>query len=315
MTVDVLILFHAVLKTAIPIAAGFIAAKLGMFDGEFSKKISALILKICQPVLIITSIMSVEYSRENLMTGLSVLLATLVAHLIMFAAAFGASRPIKDRKERAVSEYCMIFANAGFFGFPVVKSIYGDVGLFWGGFYYIIFNAALWSYGQFVFSRGADDGKINWKKILLNAGTVPCAAGFILYLTRIRIYAPVFEAFQTLGDICAPVSMMIIGAMLARTKLKKLVTTGSTWYSAALRLVVFPLICGLSVKLLGFGNDISMFIVIMTSLPMATASAMFADTYDVMPELAARNVGVSTLLSVGTIPLTAWLASLLMNLF
>ena len=174
MTVDVLILFHAVLKTAIPIAAGFIAAKLGMFDGEFSKKISALILKICQPVLIITSIMSVEYSRENLMTGLSVLLATLVAHLIMFAAAFGASRPIKDRKERAVSEYCMIFANAGFFGFPVVKSIYGDVGLFWGGFYYIIFNAALWSYGQFVFSRGADDGKINWKKILLNAGTVPC---------------------------------------------------------------------------------------------------------------------------------------------
>ncbi len=315
MTVDVLILFHAVLKTAIPIAAGFIAAKLGMFDGDFSKKISALILKICQPVLIITSIMSVEYSRENLMTGLSVLLAALIAHIIMFVAAFGASRPIKDRKERAVSEYCMIFANAGFFGFPVIKSIYGDTGLFWGGFYYIIFNSAVWSYGQFVFSRGSDDGKISWRKMLLNAGTIPCVAGFILYLTRIKIYAPVFESLRMLGDVCTPVSMMIIGAMLARTTFKKLVTTGSTWYSTALRLIVFPLICGLTVRLLGFGADISMFIVIMTSLPIATASAMFGEEYDVMPELAARNVGVSTLLSIGTVPLTAWIASMIMNLF
>ncbi|MBQ7603875.1 MAG: AEC family transporter [Clostridia bacterium] len=315
MKVDVLILFHAVLRTSIPIAAGFIAAKLGMFDGDFSKKISALILKICQPVLIISSIMSVEYSRENLMTGLTVLLAALVAHVIMFGAAFGASRPIKNRKERAVSEYCMIFANAGFFGFPVVKSIYGDTGLFWGGFYYIVFNAALWSYGQFVFSRGSDSGKISWRKILLNAGTIPCVGGFILYLTRIRIYQPVFEAFRTLGDICTPISMMIIGAMLARTSLKKLLGTGSTWYTVALRLIVFPILCGLSVKLLGFGNDVSTFIVIMTSLPVATASAMFGETMDVMPDLAARNVGISTLLSIGTVPLTVWLASLIMNLF
>ncbi len=300
---DFLTLFHAVLSILIPVLIGYGAIKAKIIGDETAHALSTIVLKICNPFLLLTSVLGIEYSNENLRSGLLVLLLSLIVHAAGALLAFLATCRLKDQRVRRVCELEMVFANCGFFGFPLLKVVYGDIGLFWGGFYCIVFNILLWSYGVFVLSRANREFKIRLTKIFINGGTVPCILGLSLYFLRIPVYPPVLESLKTIGSVCTPLSMLFIGTMIAKIPLKRLVMTPMTYYVAFVKLIMMPLGAAVLLKLLGFSLEFATFGALMASLPTAAATAMFAETYDIEPVFASQNVGVNTLITLLTIPL------------
>ncbi len=312
MAPDILTLFHAVLSILIPVLIGYIAIKAHIIKEETSSALSTIVLKVCNPFLLLTSVLGIEYSRENVRSGLLVLLLSFIVHIMGAAIAFFATFRLKDQKARRVCEIGMVFANCGFFGFPLLKAVYGDIGLFWGGFYCIVFNIFIWSYGVFVLSRANPDFKIRLTKIFINGGTVPCVIGLLFYFLQIPVYPPVLESLKTIGSVCTPLSMLFIGTMIARLPLKKLVTTPLTYYTAFVKLVVLPICAGVLLKLLGFPPEFATFGALMASLPTAAATAMFAETYDIHPTFASQNVGVDTVMTLLTVPLVMQLVNFIL---
>lgn len=73
MKLDITTLFDSALIMFIPVLAGIAAARLGYFKDGFSKKLSAFVLNIAQPFMLVTSMLGLEYSEENLRSGLVVL--------------------------------------------------------------------------------------------------------------------------------------------------------------------------------------------------------------------------------------------------
>ena len=282
MKLDITTLFDSALIMFIPVLAGIAAARLGYFKDGFSKKLSAFVLNIAQPFMLVTSMLGLEYSEENLRSGLVVLLAAVIVHAAAALAALLSTCRIRDQKVRRVSEFCMIFSNCGFFGFPLLKAVYGDIGVFWGGFYVTVFNIVMWTYGV-----------------------------FILSILRFRFYQPVYHSMELIGSTCTPLSMIIIGGMIAEIPVKRLISEPHVYYTSFIHLVVLPVVSGLVLKLFGFPREIAIFGALMMSLPSAAASAMFAESYDIRPDLAAQTVGISTLLSVGTVPLIMQLVNVL----
>ena len=309
MTIDIEILFNSLLKMMIPVVVGAVAAKIGFFKGDFSKKFSDIVMKVCQPFLIVTSIISIEYSEDNLKSGLTMLLLSFAIHAFMMLIAFLCTFKISDQRMRRVSEFAMIFANIGFFGVPLVRELFGNLGVFWAGFYLIPFNVLIWSYGIFILSRANPELKIKPVKIFINAGTVPCFIGFILFILRVRIYAPVLDSMTQIGAACTPLSMFIVGAMLVNIPIKRLLFTKETWLVILVKNLVIPLGVGVLMRLFGFSREISYFCALMASLPTAAATAMFAESYDIRPDLAAQSVGLTTVISLGTTPFAIWLLS------
>ncbi len=312
MVPDFLTLFHTVLSILIPVLIGYVASKARLIKEEASSAISSVVLKICNPFLLLTSVLSIEYSKENVRSGLLVLLLSLIVHGMGAAIAFLTTFRLKDQKARRVCEIGMIFANCGFFGFPLLKTIYGDIGLFWGGFYCIVFNILIWSYGVFILSRANPDFKIRLTKIFINGGTIPCSIGLLLYFLRIPVYPPVLTSLKTIGEVCTPLSMLFIGTMIARLPLKKLVTTPLTYYTAFVKLVVLPICAGILLKLLGFSLELATFGALMASLPTGAMTAMFAESYDIHPTFASQNVGVNTLMTLLTVPLVMQLVGFIL---
>ncbi len=302
MALDFTTLFHAVLSILVPVLLGYVAVKAKLLSREASNTLSNIVLKILNPFLLLTSVIGIEYSKENIRSGLLVLLLALVVHIIAAGAAFLATFRLKDQKTRRVCEVGMIFANCGFFGIPLMKSVYGNTGVFWCGFYCIVFNVLLWSYGVFVLSRANRDFKIRLTKILINGGTVPCALGLLIYFLRIPVYAPVLDSMKAIGSAATPLSMIFVGTMLARVSPKKLVTTPLTYYTVFVKMVVMPVLAGVLLRLLGFSYDLSVFGALMAALPTGAATSMFAENYDIAPELAAQNVGFTTVISLLTVP-------------
>ncbi len=304
MKIDPQTLYNTLITMVVPVFAGFVAAKAGVLKDDFAKKLSTLILYVCQPFMLVTATLGVQYSDELLFDGLMILLCGFIAHALAAAIAFGGTSFFKDKSQGRIIEHCMIFGNCGFFGFPIAKAVFGDIGLFYGGFFVIAFNIVMWSYGVFIIGRANKDMKIKALKILLNAGTVPCTLGFLLYVLRVEIYAPVLDSMRMIGDTCTPLSMILIGIMLSRIPLKRYITEVSCYYSTAVKVFIIPVVTAAVLTLLGFSETFTLFASMMMALPTASSSAMFAQNYELRPELAAETVGVSTLISVITIPPT-----------
>ena len=142
--------FYALLNTIVTLSVllltGYIAAKLNIIDEVASKNLSNLIIKIGNPALIISSIISMEHSAENLKLGGLTLLTGFIIHIVMAILSFFICLKLKNPDERKVSEFTLIFGNVGFIGLPILDSIFGDKGVFMGAFIIISFNEQIFNF-------------------------------------------------------------------------------------------------------------------------------------------------------------------------
>jgi len=290
------------------LAAGYAARKFGIINDAFSKGLSTLIIKIGQPALIINSLIRTTYDSEGLKEGLFIVLIGFGLHAFMAVYAYIACRPIRDFDERKLSEFALIFSNCGFVGFPILQSIMGERGLFWGAFFFISFHTLTWSWGIMILARGRADIRPKLKNILINFGTVPCAIGLAIYLSRIPVPEFILSFTGYLSSLCTPISMLITGALLATMPLKKLFTSGALYLTSLHKLLILPVLVCVVMKLIGIPNDYTLFATILAGLPTAAVITMFGELYEIKPSYAALTVGMTSLFSVVTLPVVVWLA-------
>ena len=312
----ILLVFETMLTLFLLCAAGYIGRKAGIIDTDFSKKLSNFVIKTAQPFLILNAILGTEYSRENLALGFYTLLLGLVCHAALAVCGALYSKHIKPINEAKMTNYCIIFSNAGFIGLPVIGAILGEKGLFCGAFYQISFNLFVWSYGMYMLGRGREDIKMNPKKMIINPGTPACIIGMILYLLKPYFILPDFltSAFSYLGSLCTPLTQIIIGGLLATRSIVPLLKSAKLYVFTFVKLILIPCIAALICRVLGADEFFTLFTVTMVALPCAANATMFGELYDIEPEYAAQLVGVTTVMSVLTIPAVLYVTNFIMNI-
>ena len=296
---------------------GYICRKTKIIDDKASKALSRLIVTVGQPMMIIGALNNIKFSKENLTTGWQVLLISLVMHVLMATMALLICRPMrKGNFDRAkVFEFSLVFANAGFIGFPILDSIFGNgIGSFMGAFYVVFFNIFIWTWGILILSRERDDIKLTPKKILINYGTVPCAIGVLLFLLQPYIvpaegsvFAPAYDAlsqmFNYLGSLCTPISVLVTGSLLATMPLSDMFKNGRLYLHSGIKLLVFPVILCLLAKLVGLNDTYVLLVTAMAGVPSAAMVTMLAELHDIEPGYASQSVGMTSILSTATLPL------------
>ncbi|MBR7032629.1 MAG: AEC family transporter [Clostridia bacterium] len=296
------------------LAAGFIANKTRIIDEITTKKLSAVIVKIGQPFLLISSLISLDFSIENLKMGLFTLVLSFCLHVFMALLAFLFSKGFKKNSNRSIIEFALIFTNCGFIGFPIISSIYGEKGLFCGAFYLIGFHLFLWTWGVFVLSRGRDDIKLTPKKIFINYGTVPSLIGIVLFLLPFRMPPAIVSFSQYLAGLCTPVSLLITGALIASRSPKQIFGNVSSYIVSILKLAVIPVITACVLRLIGLDPFFIVFGTVMAALPSASVISMFSELYSMDSSYSSQLVGITTLFSVGTLPLLVMFAQFIGSL-
>ncbi len=304
---------------------GFTLRKINVTNDEVSKKLSELIMKIGLPFMIINALMQKEYSAENLKTGLLAMLVSLALHTAMAVFAKPFCRIFGKGDEAHVLEFSTVFLNAAIVGFPLLTAYFPENGVFMGAFYVIPFNILMWSYGVHLMGKGHSDNeltKLNVRKIFINPGTVPCAIGFALFI--LQPYLPEFingkdsvlvKTTGYLGSLCVPVSMIIVGGLIAKEPLSETLKDKKIYIHSAFKLILLPLLLTLISVFAGVPDNYVRFVAIMSAIPSAANSVMFAEVSGVAPKTAARAVGMTTLLSVITIPAVMYITELFLKTF
>ncbi len=312
---DITSLLSTVATLFLILCAGYVARRVGIIDDVASKNLSKLIVQLGQPMLIIGSLLGVEFSLPNLKQGLLIIALGFLCHLIMAVIAFAVCAPIRNLDERKITEFGCIFGNCGFFGFPILKSLFGDIGLFWGAFFVVSFHLTLWTWGIAIYARKRPDIRLTPKKIILNFGTVPCLVGIFLYITcglipGFAMPRPILDFLGYLTDLCTPITMLITGALLATRSPKQLFGNPRIYLLCGVKLLAMPLIMLGVTTLIGLSPEMVTLLTVMAAMPSAAMVSMLSELHDVSPGYASQAVGTTTLLTTLTLPLVVYVVQL-----
>lgn len=153
--------------------------------------------------------------------------------------------------------------------------------------------------------QGKKQGTVEIMKKVFNIGVIACIAAMLIYFLRIPV--PSFlQAFITnLGNLTAPLSMMIIGASLAQMPLKELFLDKKLLLFSLVKLLILPAVWMLMVNRVAEQEILRGVCLVMVATPAGSMTAMLAQQYGGDYETASRGVALTTVLSVVTMPILA----------
>lgn len=153
--------------------------------------------------------------------------------------------------------------------------------------------------------QGKLQGTVEIVKKIFNIGVIACIAAMLLYFLQTPV--PSFlQAFITnLGNLTAPLSMMIIGASLAQMPLKELFLDKKLLLFSLVKLLLLPAVWMIMVNRVAEQEILRGVCLVMMATPAGSMTAMLAQQYGGDYETASRGVALTTVFSVITMPLLA----------
>lgn len=288
------------------IVTGVITKKLGIVTDKVNRELGKLIMNVTLPAFIVVS-MNYEFSYEALMESMNLLVISFCVYGAAIILSKIVVKLLKLNDPRVdIYQYVMTFSNVGYMGYPVVAIVFGKIGVFYAAIYNLSFNLLVYTYGVYLMSRSkhvhAIEGKDRIKNIF-NPGLVAVILGFAMFLTSYRLPNTIFRTLDMIGSITTPLSMMFIGFLLSELRLKDLFNEAKDYVVIAIRLLVMPIIVGFTLWRMGMSGYVLGIPVLITAMPAAANTAVFAELYENDAVLASKLIFISTLISVGTIPI------------
>jgi predicted permease len=203
--------------------------------------------------------------------------------------------------------------NVVFLAFPLLSSLFGDDGLFYGVIFTIANDTLLWTLGIFLVNKHKKTNVKENLKRLINGNTVALCLGLLVLIIRMVLgqsvsnlpyvhKASVFihDTLNSLGSTTFPLSMLFIGLILAEIKIEKVSDFTKRVYILVLalfKLIIVPVLALIFLSFTGNWIDpIAKFVIILQlAMPCGTIVPALAAEYGSDYRSATENVFVITM--------------------
>lgn len=280
---------------------GYFLYKKKLVSAGGSADIGRILLYIVMPAAILKSYLA-DFSRERL-EGLFVsFLAALLSLLLSIAAA-----RIAFSKEQGIERFGAAFSNAGFIGIPLVQMTLGEEAVFYVSSYVALLNILQWTYGLVTIT--GDRSLISVKRLRTNPILLSFLAGIALFLLPVSLPETAENVVGTIAAMNGPLAMIVLGVYLGQVPLRSLFSGRVVYRCALVRLIVIPV---LTMALLFVFPEkyhmLKLTILIAASAPVGSNVSIFAHLYGQDYMQSVKEVTLSTLLCIITLPLILGIA-------
>jgi len=216
-----------------------------------------------------------------------------------------------------------MFGNVIFMAYPLLKAMYGDIGIVYAIFFNIANDAILWTLGVYLFNK---HNTKNWKdnlSHLVNPNTLAFLGGILIIalkslfkIDKIVVYNNVwkifYDTFNGLGHTTIYLSMVFIGLILSNIKISginDILSKSRYIVYSAFKLLIVPIIAILFFKLTNdfFDVFVKRIVVLQLAMPASTIVSALALQYDSDYNAATEGIFISTILSMITLPFIVYL--------
>ena len=280
------------------VGIGFFIRKRGIVNTEGRMNMIDLCLYITLPFNVLHSFMRKWDWNLFIACGVILLLSAGYNAIAVFFSNILFKKQEENRQKSL--KYGTIISNSGFLGNPMVEGIYGSEGLLYAALFMLPVRIVMWTIGIAVFLKGRKE-KL-WKNVLTHPCIVAIYAGVIVMVCGIQFPTFVEKTIIGISGSNTPLSMMLVGMMLAEVKPKGLIDKTMVFYTA-IRLLVIPAVVFAITAFLPIDGMLRGITVIMAGMPAPITTALLSAKYGGDEKYATGMVFLSTILSLITLPI------------
>jgi predicted permease len=259
--------------------------------------INALVFNFFLPITIFYSIVSTPQFQPKeflLMAGsgiMSIGLACLIAVAVSKMLKLGS-----DHKNTFLLGAS--YGNYGFLGLPIAFAFMGAEGALLALFYLMGSYLFLYSAGFYVMT-----GKMSISGFVKNPLIIATVLAMLCVTVGWRPSPLIFGCLALANQATFPLSMVVVGGGLQLTFYLESGNSISTLWASGIKLLLSPVMACLTGMVLGLSFEQLSILVILSAMPTGVLVTVFAVTYKGSAALSNSIVSLTTLISMGTIPL------------
>ena len=280
---------------------GYTLCKLSYMGDKFDQKLSAIVIDVTCPALILSSVMGDRMPDRTLI--LPLLGVGFLTYFVLLIFGFWVPRLIsKNHDEQGMIGFALMFANVGFIGYPIVSSIFGPEAVFYAALLNMPNTFFIFTAGVMLVKGEYSIKQLN-PKILFSPAMIAAFAAALLVAFNIRTPELIAKPVTMVGNITVPAALMIIGSSMARLPLHDIIGTPKVYVASLLRLCIIPLSLFFLFKALGVSEVVNAINTVVIAMPAASYGTMFCLKYGRNPALMTEITFITTVASIFTIPM------------
>ncbi|MFA1821910.1 AEC family transporter [Virgibacillus oceani] len=272
-------------------ASGFILQRIRLLD---VKSVSAVSIYILMPSLVFVGLYDAEFDSSYVII---IIYMFVLFFLMVFLNKMLARLLNWSPSTESASILSTGFMNSGNYGLPVVLFSIGGAALPYAIFIMVIQSLQNNFFGVYYASRSTS----GMKRALINILKMPTTYAAILAMLfqplNVEVPEAVYSTLAMVGDAGIPVMMIVLGMQLASITGIKI-----NWQvivsAVTLKMVVAPLFAFLFVWLMDVDPLIGVILIIISAMPTAATTTMYAIEFDTEPDLVSSITFISTVVSV-----------------
>lgn len=309
---DIRVLLSQLTVLFLVVIAGYICGRVKLMNAAFSKGLSALIVNLTCPCLVLASTMGDVMPDRRLIIPLLIVGSATYAILLPVATHLPRLWGCKD-PERGLHSFMLTFGNVGFIGYPIVASIFGPEAVFYAAILNVPNTISVFIWGsEFITGKGGASGS------LLSRLYTPAMIGTYLSIVVVAFawHTPeiISKPISMIGNITVPASLLIIGYSISQIPARHMAGGPQVWITSLCRLLVMPLLVCYVFRLIVwvipaatiiFDPHIIAINTLIIAMPVASFGTIFCLKYGVDETVMAQGTFLTTILSLLTIPIVA----------
>lgn len=306
-----ILLMQEIIKLFVIMFMGYAVVKAGLMKASESKSVSVILVYLVNPCVIVNAF-QVEYTPEVQKGLILAVMAAVVIHLLYLLLTAVLKHPLHlNVIERATA----IYSNAGILVIPLVQVLLGQKYVIYSSAFITVQLVLLWTHCK---SMLCEESKLEWKKILLNVNIISIFVGVILFVSRISLPSGVQSVLGMMNNLMGPLGMLLAGMVIADVSMKNVFLRKRNYLSAALRLLIYPVLSLAVMKIISLFAPVSDFKQILLTVylasvtPACTTVTSMAQLYDKDAGYASSLYVLTTLLSIVTMPVMVYLYEMMM---
>lgn len=287
------------------VIVGYVLCKLGYMGDKFDQKLSAIVIDVTCPALILSSVMGDSLPDRSLIMPL--LGVGFLTYFILLLFGFLVPRLItKNRDDQGMIGFALMFANVGFIGYPIVSSIFGPHSIFYAALLNMPNTFFIFTAGVMLVKGEYSIRQLN-PKVLFSPAMIAAFAAALLVAFNVHTPGIIARPVTMVGNITVPAALMVIGSSMARLPLKEIIGSTKVYVSSLIRLVVIPVALYLLFRVCGVDEVVNDINTVVIAMPVASFGTMFCMKYGRNPALMTEMTFITTVFSIITIPLVTML--------
>ena len=279
---------------AILVGIGIWLQKRDVLNDKSTPFLSRIVVDICNPALIVSSIVSgnISVSHRDFLNGVGISAAVYFLFILLGYVVPHIVRIPKD--ERKFYTMMCIYGNVGFLGIPVAKAILSENCMLYVIICNVFYNLLFYTHGIVALSSGKE--KMNIRKIF-SPGVLMSLFALVIFWFDLELPSMMVNTIQYIGNPTVFLSMLLLGAAVGRSKFFEAVKDLKLWIFILIRHVTVPVAVVILLGALHVQEEMIRTFCLMCAVPVGNLPMIQAEKTGERTDVLSKGIIVTTVFS------------------